>query len=536
MLRIRNIKVNVKENCDLKTKAADILRCRQEDIRTFRIVRRSVDARKKDNVAYVYTCDVVLDRKKEEQILKRKRPNIEKTENRVYRQPRLAEIPEKRPVIAGFGPAGIFCSLLLARAGARPIVLERGSDAETRKKKVEEFRTAGKLDTECNVQFGEGGAGTFSDGKLTTGVNDTRIPFVLRTFADHGAPDEITYDAKPHIGTDILTDVIVSIRKEIERLGGEVLFDTRLVDVDICSGAVSGVSAVDNRTGEKLYIETDSLVMAVGHSARDTFEMLDGRKISMEPKPFAMGVRIEHKQSWLNGLQYGDFSPYLPAADYKVNCKTNDGTGVYTFCMCPGGYVIAAASEDEGVVTNGMSNNARDGENCNAALLVTLHPEDFPYDGPLGGAVWQREIEHSCYVAGGSNYNAPAQTVGDFLSGKKTESFADVTPTYIPGVTGCDLSDVLPCILTERLKEAIIELDRKLPGFAYDGAVLTAPESRSSSPVRIIRDSGSLESVSVSGLYPCGEGAGYAGGIMSAALDGIKVAETYILKKLGDLG
>ena len=532
MLRIRNIKVSVREDCDLNIKAAEILRCRKEDINSLRIVRRSVDARKKDDILYVYTCDVSLDRKKEELVFRRKRPNVEKTVNAVYRQPNLADIPEKRPVIAGFGPAGIFCALVLARAGARPIVLERGSDADTRKTKVEEFRKTGRLDSECNVQFGEGGAGTFSDGKLTTGVNDPRIPFVLRTFADHGAPEEVTYDAKPHIGTDVLTRVVVSIRKEIERRGGTVLFDTKLSGIDAEDDRIAGVRAA-GKNGAEERIDTDTLILAVGHSARDTFSMMNGMAISMEPKPFAMGVRIEHKQEWLDRLQYGGMRKYLPAADYKVNCKTGDGTGVYTFCMCPGGYVIAAASEEEGVVTNGMSNNARDGENCNAALLVTLHPEDFPYDGPLGGVRWQREIEHDCYVAGGSNYHAPSQTVGDFLNGRKTVEFGDVKPTYIPGVTGSDLNVILPEVLTGRLKEAITELDGKLPGFAYDKAVLTAPESRSSSPVRIVRNTDSLESVSVNGLYPCGEGAGYAGGIMSAALDGIKVAEAYILKKIG---
>ena len=528
MLRIRDIKLEPGySGADLMERVASVLRCRKEEIRSVRTVKRAVDARNKDAVRMVVSVDVTMDEKKERTILRKKIRGVEKTVSMTYRIPKAGTYPHMTPVVTGFGPAGMFCALVLARAGLDPVVIERGSRADERQRKVELMRREGILDTECNVQFGEGGAGTFSDGKLYTGVNDMRIPFVLRTFADHGAGEEITYDSKPHIGTDVLVGVVAGIREEIVSLGGRILFDTRLEDIDIKDGKVAGITAV-NRLGDRMDIRTDTLILATGHSARDTFAMLNKKDISMEPKAFAMGVRIEHLQEWLDRLQYAGYADMLPPADYKINCTTDDGTGVFTFCMCPGGEVIASASEEGMVVTNGMSNSARDGKNCNSALLVTLRPEDFPYDGVLGGVRWQREIERICYEAAGGGYRAPAQRLGDFMAGVPSDGFEKVKPTYLPGVTPCDLTPVLPAQMTDRIKEAVPLLDRKLPGFADPDAVLTAPETRSSSPVRILRDSESRQSLSVRGLYPCGEGAGYAGGIMSAALDGIRTAESII--------
>ncbi|MGN1115192.1 MAG: NAD(P)/FAD-dependent oxidoreductase, partial [Candidatus Ornithomonoglobus sp.] len=433
--------------------------------------------------------------------------------------------PLKPIVITGFGPAGMMCAYMLARHGARVIVLERGQDVDTRIKDIERLKDEGVLDPESNVQFGEGGAGTFSDGKLTTGVNDSRIGFVLEQFAKHGAPYEITYRAKPHIGTDKLRDMVKSFREDIIRHNGEVRFGAKLSGI-ITDG--SGLTGVKVSTAEGEYeIETDTLVIAAGHSARDTFEMLKSSGAAMERKVFAIGARIEHKQEIISRSQYGDMFRFLPAADYKLSVKTSNGRTAYTFCMCPGGEVVASASEEGGVVTNGMSCFARNGENANSALLVNVTPEDLPGDDVLEGCRFQREIEKKAYELGGENYTAPAQTVGDFL--KNNSAAPEVTPTYKPGIRLCKLDDILPKFVTETMREAIPEMDRKIKGFAADGALLTAPETRSSSPVRIIRDEETKQS-NIAGIYPCGEGAGYAGGIMTAAIDGIKIAEA-IMKR-----
>ena len=527
MIRIRDISLPPMQDMSmLPAAAARQLRIDQTQIKRIDIKRRSVDARKKNDVRLIYTVDVLV-KGREDKILKMAHnPKASIAKDDFYEPPNAQSLPEKRPVIVGFGPAGMFCALVLARAGFRPIVLERGLDAKTRHEKVQKFWQTGELDPSCNVQFGEGGAGTFSDGKLNTGVNDPRIYWALEQFADAGAGAEILFDAKPHVGTDVLLTVVQNLREEILALGGEVLFGAKLTQILQENGAVSGVR-YETLDGEHA-LSCDTLVLAPGHSARDTFRMLKDAGVAMQPKAFSMGVRIEHLQKTINESQYGPFAenPALGAADYKLNVKLPDGTSAYTFCMCPGGYVVAAASEEGGVVTNGMSNCARDGENANAALLVTLTPEDFPDKSVLGGVLYQQQLEQAAFLAGGSNYRAPAQLVGDFLAHRKSTAFGAVQPTYKPGVTLCDLHEVLPERITRVLENALPELDKRLRGFASPDAVLTAPETRSSSPVRILRDD-TRQSV-LRGLYPCGEGAGYAGGIMSAAVDGILTAEAIL--------
>ena len=521
MILVRNLRLDIGQNEDkLKAKAARELRVPAWAIKSFKITKRSLDSRKKNDIHWLYS--VALETDNEAKLLaKNKSKNIAEYEETEYPVPRLSV--NERPIVAGFGPGGMFAALVLSMAGLRPIVLERGADAETRKKKVDAFRSGGELDPECNVQFGEGGAGTFSDGKLGTGIRDKRIRWILRTFYEHGAPESILYDAKPHIGTDILINVVQGIRESIIKNGGEVLFNTKLTGLIIENNALRAVKVTDERGEHELACSEP--ILAIGHSARDTFEMLEKTGIPMEAKPFSMGARIEHKQRDIDLAQYGESSGALPAADYSLNVHLPDSTSAYTFCMCPGGEVIAAASEPGGVCTNGMSNSRRDAENANSALLVTLQPEDFPYDGPLGGMRWQRDIEHAAFAASGS-YRAPAQTVGDFLAHKKSDGAGAVTPSYRPGVYWCDLHEVLPERITGVLESALPELGKKLKGFDAPDAVLTAPETRSSSPVRILRDDARRSQIR--GLYPCGEGAGYAGGITSAAVDGMKCAEALI--------
>ena len=516
MIRVRGLSLTPDEgNERLREKAEKSLRCPVQELR---IVRRSVDARKKNDVRIVYTVDAAV---KDEAGALARCPAASPADQYRYEIPRPARLPDERPVIVGFGPAGMFSGLLLSLAGLRPIILERGADAVTRTRHVEAMRQEGILDPESNIQFGEGGAGAFSDGKLTTGVKNPRIPWVLEQLTEAGAPVDITYDAKPHIGTDLLPGICMEIRKKILALGGEVRFGQKLVGIESDGGCVSAAVTETDR------IPCTSIILACGHSARDTFEMLCKLSVPMSPKAFAMGVRIEHRQEDIDRAQYGAFAghPGLPPADYALAVTLPSGRRCYTFCMCPGGEVVPAASETGRVCVNGASPNKRNYVNSNAALLAAISPEDFPFEGVLGGMAWQRELERRAYEAAGGGYRAPVQTAGRLL-GRDTAPDR-VVPSYRPGVTETDLRTVLPPVILDPITEALPVFGRRIRGFDAPWAVLTAPETRSSSPVRMERDD-SLQSPGLRGLYPCGEGAGWAGGIMSAALDGLKCAEKLI--------
>ncbi len=486
-----------------------------QNMKDFRIVKQSVDARKKNDIHYVYTVDISADN--ENKLLKQHK-NITVPKYNYYKLPKING-KGKNVIVVGFGPAGMMCAYVLSKCGYKVTVIERGQAVDDRILAVDRLKNEGILDPESNIQFGEGGAGTFSDGKLTTGINDIRTSYVLQEFAKHGAPNEILYRSKPHIGTDNLVKMVKSFREEIIKMGGKVLFSTKMTDIEVSQSKIVSVTVKSGDDAKNF--EADTVVLATGHSARDVFELLKSKGADLERKVFAIGARIEHKQEMINKSQYGDMHKLLPAADYKLAVKTSNGRSVYTFCMCPGGEVVASASEEGGVVTNGMSMFSRDGDNANSALLVNVTPEDLAGHDVLEGCYFQREIEKKAYdVCGG--YFAPCQTVGDFLYGDGSKP--TVEETYKPGVKHCDLSTILPDFVTDAMKEGIVLLDKKLQGFADKGALLTGPETRSSSPVRIIRDNDTYMS-NIEGLYPCGEGAGYAGGIMTAAVDGIKIAE-----------
>ena len=526
MIRLSNIKLPLDyTDADILRACAKELRIPTEAIQNAALYRRSIDARHKNDIRYVTSVDVHLNTNEKAALSKAKSKNAVITEEYRY-TPLIPKDKSKRPLIVGTGPAGLFCALILAQSGIRPIIVERGSRVEERTKAVSGFWNGGKLNTECNVQFGEGGAGTFSDGKLNTGTKDGRARKVLTEFAAHGAPQEILYNALPHIGTDKLRDTVRNIREELITLGAEIYFDTKLTDILIRDGAVYAAE-VQDQSGSRI-IECGEIVLAIGHSARDTFEMIEKKQIAVEPKPFSVGVRIEHLREAIDRSQYGESYKKLPAAYYKQSIHLKDGRGVYTFCMCPGGTVVASQSEENTIVTNGMSEFDRDKVNSNAALLVSVTPEDVIGDSTLKGIYFQRELEKKAFIAGGGDYHAPVQRVGDFLNRQNSDRFGDVLPSYRPGTSFAQAEDTLPRFVTESLREAIPLIDRRLKGFAHPDAVMTAVESRSSSPIRIIRGD-DMQSVSIRGLYPCGEGAGYAGGIVSAAVDGIKVAEKIIM-------
>ena len=524
MLQISNLRLDLgADEAQLYQKAAKVLGVRPEDILDLALTRQSIDARKKNDVHLV--CSVKVSVKNEQAVLRKNVKGVSLLEERPYELPQVSRTSTQRPVVVGMGPAGLFAALTLARAGLRPIVLERGRNVDERTGDVEHFWTTGQLSRTSNVQFGEGGAGTFSDGKLTTGINDPRISHVFDTFIQYGAPEDIAWSHKPHIGTDVLRHVVKAMREALIALGGEVRFEHQLYALHAEGGQLTGITVM-TETGP-YELECDTLILAPGHSARDTFKMLYDFGLPMERKNFAIGVRIEHNQEAVSRAQFGDSWDKLPAADYKLACHLPNGRSAFTFCVCPGGQVVAAASDYGQTVTNGMSLRARDGKNINGGFLVGVTPGDFGGDDPLAGVRFQEQWERAAWEFGGGNFLAPAQLVGDFLSGQPSEGPRSITPTYRPGVVWGSLDGVLPGYVLDTLKEAIPVFDRKLHGFNDPEAVLTGVETRSSSPVRILRDE-SFQSPALRGLYPCGEGAGYAGGITSAAVDGIKVAETII--------
>ena len=520
------------------------LRITPDDLAAVEPRKRSIDARKKGDVHLTYTVRIQLRgaANAERSLLERLRRRhaergvsvVDDVTDMAFRAPvHLGTKRVGRPVVVGAGCAGLFCALALAEAGLEPLLVERGQDSGYRSSSIERFNRTGKLDVESNIQFGLGGAGTFSDGKLATGTKSPLHRHILKTFVACGAQREILYDAKPHVGSDVLPTVVTNMCRRIGELGGEVRFSTRMVDLDTQGGCVRSITLRQKGSDSGLVIEerlpAANVVVACGHSARDVFELLRRRGVSLERKTFAMGVRIEHLQRDVDRAQYGPFAghPALGAAPYKLVTHLGNGRSAFSFCMCPGGYVVAAASEEGGVVTNGMSLSDRKGENANSGLLANVFPDDLPGDDVLAGVELQRRCERSAYEAGGGDYLAPAQLVGDFLQGVPSSGQGSVTPTYPRGVSWGDVATCLPGYVSETLRAAIPRMDRRLHGFSEASAVLTGVETRSSSPVRVTRGEG-LQSLSTAGLWPCGEGAGYAGGIMSAATDGLRVARALV--------
>lgn len=524
MIRINNIRLPIDyTDKTIRAKVSKELRINEKSIEKMSLFRRSIDARKKNDVHFLAAVDVYLNSDENRVISKAKSNKANITTPYEYKLPE-SKILNTRPVIVGFGPAGMFAGLILAMAGAKPIILEQGKDCDSRVEDINNFIKTGKLDTRSNIQFGEGGAGTFSDGKLNTGTKDPRARKVLMEFVNHGAPEEILYNAKPHIGTDNLRYVVKNIREHIINLGGEVRFNTKFTGYKTKDGKITAALT------DSEIIETENIILAIGHSSRDTMEMLFNNDVLMKQKPFSVGARIEHLRENIDKSQFGKFAgnERIGSAPYKLNVKTKNGRGAYTFCMCPGGEVVPAASEPGMICTNGMSKFNRKATNSNSALLVSVFPEDFGSENVLAGIEYQRKIEKAAFKFGGGNYKAPVQRVEDFLNNRNTTALGEVFPSYKRGYEFSKMDNFLPGYITDSMREAITAMNRYLDGFSHPDAILTAPETRSSSPVRILRDRESMQSLSIKGLYPCGEGAGYAGGIISAAVDGIKCAEKII--------
>ena len=517
MLKIANVKVRLSaEESSYVKIIASLLNVRSREIHNVKLVKRSIDARRKD---IHYICSFTFSYKgNEKQLVNHSKLALSLYKENTFTIPKTKK--EKQVIVVGSGPAGLFCALSLAYAGMKPILIERGKDVDARKKDIDLFWQEGQLDESSNVQFGEGGAGTFSDGKLTTNIKDIKKEFILEEFVKAGAPKEILYEAKAHIGTDYLETVVKNMRQTILDLGGTVMFETTFVDFETEEDKVKKI--IVEKNGQKKIMYCDALVLAIGHSARDTYRLLHKKGIQMSRKPFAVGVRIEHAQEMIDLNQYGRLDLKLKASEYKLAHHNKDGRGVFTFCMCPGGQVVASSSTKDSVVTNGMSEFARDGKNANSALLVSVLPEDFAGDDVFAGMDFQVELEKKAFVLGGSHYHAPVQLAEDFINKTATSTIQNVVPTYTPGVTPSNLWDLFPTYISEALVEGLMAFNKKIPGFANNGAIMSAVESRSSSPVKIVRDEMSQSNIKC--IYPIGEGAGAAGGIMTSAIDGIKCA------------
>ncbi len=524
-VRINDLKIPYdSEEKNLPFFAAKALGIKEKDIGKIDIIKKSLDARRKNNIQFIYTVDAVVEIKKD--VLRRK--SITKPEEKEvsFLTERGSEKLLHRPVVIGAGPAGLMAAYVLAANGYRPLLLERGKKVEERIEDAENFWSKGDLSSESNIGFGEGGAGTFSDGKLRTRIKNPRVSKVLQILIESGAPKEIAYHARPHIGTDQLCDVLIKLRDCLLSLGGDIRFESKVTNLSVKENKIVGLIINDQEE-----MPVDVVITATGHSARDTYEMFSNLSLAMEAKPFAIGLRIEHPQKLVDTVQFGEAAghPNLPPAEYQLAYQSSNKRGVYTFCMCPGGYVIGAATEQEKLTINGMSEHARDGENANSALVVSVDQRDMNFQDPLCGIRFQRQLEAQAFQLGGGNYKAPVQKTADFLAGKESSSIGEgsIKPTYRPGVTPADLARCLPDQVAKALKEGLWQFNRKMPIFLDSPSILTGVETRTSSPVRLLRDN-RRESISIKGLYPAGEGAGYAGGIVSSGVDGMESAEALI--------